>query len=98
LVVDTIGLNDRTFIDNYRTPHTGQLHVVERWKLAEGGKTLDVSIRVEDPGAFKMPWSARQIYQRTQQGAMTEMVCAENNTNYFQQNVFPTPMASAADF
>src|SRR6195256_6980600 len=33
LVVDTIGLNDRTFVDNYRTPHTTQLHVVERFKL-----------------------------------------------------------------
>src|SRR5258706_11548951 len=34
LVIDTIGLNDKTFVDNYRTPHTTQLHVVERWKLA----------------------------------------------------------------
>jgi len=98
LVVDTIGLNDATFIDNYRTPHTTQLHVVERWKLAQGGKTLDVSIRVEDPGAFTMPWSARQTYQRTPQGAMTEQVCAENNTNYFGQNVSPIPMARIADF
>ncbi len=98
LVVDTIGLNDSTFIDNYRTPHTTQLHVVERWKLAQGGKTLDVSIRVEDPGAFTMPWSARQTYQRTPQGAMTEQVCAENNTNYFGQNVSPIPMARIADF
>ena len=38
LVVDTIGLNDRTFIDNYRTPHTEQLHVVERFKMIDGGK------------------------------------------------------------
>ena len=98
LVVDTIGLNDRTFIDNYRTPHTDKLHVVERWKLAEGGKTLDVDIRVDDPGAFKMPWSARQVYQRTPQGAMTEQVCAENNTNYFGHNVSPNPMASIVDF
>jgi hypothetical protein len=98
LVIDTIGLNDKTFIDNYRTPHTTQLHVVERWKLTEGGKTLDVDIRVEDPGAFITPWSARQVYQRTPQGAMTEQVCAENNTNYFGQNVVPIPMATRADF
>jgi hypothetical protein len=25
LVVDTIGLNDRTFLDNFRTPHTEKL-------------------------------------------------------------------------
>ena len=32
LVVDTIGLNDRTFIDDYLTPHTDKLHVVERFR------------------------------------------------------------------
>jgi hypothetical protein len=30
LVVDTIGFNDRTFVDSYRTPHTDKLHVVDR--------------------------------------------------------------------
>src|SRR5882762_1488137 len=64
LVVDTIGLSDDTYIDNYRTPHTTQLHVVERFTLTEGGKTLQVTIRVEDPGAFNMPWSARQTFHR----------------------------------
>jgi hypothetical protein len=98
LIIDTIGLNDRTFVDNYRTPHTEQLHVIERWKLTGGGKTLDVEIRVEDPGAYNMAWSARQVYQRAQQGPMTEMVCAENNTNYFQHNVTPTPIAAKPDF
>src|SRR5712672_3522097 len=38
LVVDTIGLNDKTFVDNYRTPHTEKLHVIERWKIAGDGK------------------------------------------------------------
>src|SRR5271155_1606681 len=33
LVVDTIGLNDKTFVDSFRTPHTEQIHVVERFKL-----------------------------------------------------------------
>ena len=40
LVVDTIGLNDKTFLDNYRTPHTDKLHVTERWRLIEDGKKL----------------------------------------------------------
>jgi hypothetical protein len=40
LVVDTISLSDDTYVDNYRTPHTTQLHVIERLQLTEGGKTL----------------------------------------------------------
>jgi len=41
-------LNDKTFLDNYRTPHTTKLHVVERWKMVEEGKTLASTITVQD--------------------------------------------------
>ena len=36
LVVDTIGLNSRTYIDGYQTPHTEQLHVIERFHMIDG--------------------------------------------------------------
>ena len=98
LVVDTIGLNDKTFIDNYRTPHTTQLHVVERFKLIEDGKTLEVSVTVEDPGAFTTPWSATQRYRRVQRAPIEEQPCAENNSNYLNESVRPIPQAAKADF
>jgi hypothetical protein len=98
LVIDTTGLNDKTFIDNYRTPHSNKLHVIERWKVSQNGKMLNVDIRVEDPGAFTVPWSARQVYVLSQQGSLTEMVCAENNANYFGYNVVPIPLARSSDF
>jgi len=98
LVVDTIGMNDRTFVDNYRTPHSEQLHVIERWRLTSDGRSLEVSIAVDDPGAFTRIWSARQVYMRVAQGQMTEMVCAENNPNYYGYNVFPNPAAARPDF
>ncbi len=97
LVVDTIGLNDLTFVDNYRTPHTDRLHVIERWRIADT-KTIQVSVRVEDSGAFTMPWSARQVYKRSDEGPLVEMVCAENNANYFGQSVIPIPSAPKPDF
>jgi hypothetical protein len=97
LVIDTIGLSDDTYLDNYRTPHTTQLHVVERFQLTEGGKTLEVSIRVEDAGAFNMPWSARQTYRRTRNGAFQEAVCAENNIA-FDASVSEIPSADKPDF
>jgi len=97
LVVDTIGLSDDTYVDNYRTPHTTQLHVVERFKLTDGGKTLQVTIHVEDPGAFNMPWSARQTYHRTRSGKMEEAVCAENNFA-LDASVSEIPKADKPDF
>ena len=101
LVVDTIGLNDKTYIDNYRTPHTTQLHVVERFKLVEGGEALEVNVRVEDPGAFTMPWNAVQRYRRDhrpQEVPLHEMVCAENNGDHFNQGLYPIPQAAKPDF
>jgi len=105
LVVDTIGLNDKSFVDNYRTPHTTQLHVVERYKLTDGGKTIEVDFKVEDPGAFNMPWSGRQVYHRIDPGKnhvdqpipMIEGVCAENSGE-FHYDVAPPPHADGADF
>jgi hypothetical protein len=98
LVVDTIGLSERTLVDNYQTPHTAQLHVVERFHLIDGGKTLEVSAHIEDPGAFTMPWNAVQRYRRVEQGPLIEMACAENNGDHFQQDLEPMPHADRADF
>jgi hypothetical protein len=95
LVVDTIGMNDKTFIDGYRTPHTEKLHVLERWKLADAGNALEVSMTVEDPDAFYRPWSAIRRYRRVRQ-AMNEEVCAENNTAHFAD--YHIPEASKPDF
>jgi hypothetical protein len=98
LVVDTIGLNTRTFIDNYRTPHTEQLHVVERYRIVEDGKALDVTAYVEDPGAFTMPWTAVQRYRRNNDAPLAEEICAENNNEVFGADVEPIPTAHKPDF
>src|SRR5258706_298830 len=98
LVVDTIGLSDKTFVDNYLTPHTKDLHVVERFTLGQDGRTLEVTVTVEDPGAFTTRWSARQIYHLEFQGPWDESPCAENNANYFGFDVSALPQADKPDF
>jgi hypothetical protein len=91
LVVDTVGITTKTFVDNYRTPHTDQLHVVERYKLANAETALEVTVTVDDPGAFTTPWSAQQTYRRTEVGPMGESTCAEGNFNYFGFDLEPLP-------
>ncbi len=98
LVIDTIGLNDKTFVDNYLTPHTTALHVVERFHPEPDGKTLDLTITVDDPGAFNTAWSARQIYHRRAQPIMEEDACAENNVDFFGKGYLPVPEARTPDF
>jgi hypothetical protein len=64
LVVDTIGFNDKTYIDGFHTPHTAQLHTVERFHLVDGGKELQVDVHVEDRGAFTTPWTGVMRYRQ----------------------------------
>ena len=97
LVVDTVALDPRTFVDFYFTPHTDKLHVIERYHLVDDGKTLEVDLRVEDPGAFTTPWNAVQKYRRTS-GPMPETVCAENNGDHFNHGLDSIPEAGKADF
>jgi hypothetical protein len=99
LVVDTIGFNDKSFVDSYRTPHTTQLHVTERFKLTDGGKTLDVSFTVEDPGAFNAPWSGTRSRHRVVRGPLDgNDACAEDHNNYFNLDIEQVPMADKPDF
>ena len=98
LVVDTIGVNDKSTVDNYRTPHTDRIHVVERFRMIEGGRTLQAIVTVDDPGTFNMPWSAVQRWRRVPDHTMVELICAENNFSFFEYDVVPIPEAAKADF
>jgi hypothetical protein len=98
LVVDTIGQNTKTFIDNYRTPHSDRLHVVERFHLVEGGKTLQADITIEDPVALAQPLHVMHQWRKVQ-GPMTESRCADGESfNPFGQQAEPIPTASKVDF
>ena len=62
LVVDTVGLNDRTWLDRAGTPHSDQLHVVERFRRVDQN-TLEVEFLFEDQKAFTKPWRGKKVYQ-----------------------------------
>src|SRR5438045_9454367 len=40
LVVDTIGIDERTWVDGFGKPNTKQHQVIERFRLIEDGKVL----------------------------------------------------------
>jgi hypothetical protein len=97
LVVDTIGLSTKSYVDNYRTPHSENLHVVERFKMSADHKAMDDFITVDDPGAFTRQWSGTQHFN-IEQHPLEESVCAENNVDFFHYNVVPMPQAGKPDF
>jgi hypothetical protein len=94
LVVDTIGLSTKTFVDNYRTPHTEKLHVVERWRMVNDRQALEAMVTVEDPDTYYEPWSGMRRYRRVTQ-QYVEDICAENNQHMFDYKI---PVADRSDF
>ena len=94
LVVDTIGLSTKTFVDNYRTPHTDKLHVIERWRMVNDRQAMEVTFTVEDPDSFNEPWSGTRRYRRVQQ-QFIEDICAEKNQHLFDYKI---PVAGKPDF
>jgi hypothetical protein len=100
LVVDTIGLaaGKYHYIDSFRTPHTEQLHVVERFTISRDSRTLTAIVTVEDPGTFNGPLTLKQTWRKNE-AAMAEMVCAESGgEDHFNQNLDPIPLADKPDF
>jgi len=100
LVVDTIGFNGKTFVDSYRTPHTDKLHVVERFRLINGGNTLEVAFTVEDSGTFQQSWSGTRNRHRVTRPDTrpVEFECPEANDDYFNIGLEPVPRAVKRHF
>ncbi len=97
LVVDTIGLSPKSYVDDFRTPHTDKLHVVERFKMSPDHKHLEALITVDDPGTFTTQWSGIQRFN-LQRRPLTESPCAENNENFFNYEQPKMPTADKPDF
>ena len=80
LVVDTIGLNDKTWIDRIGHPHSEALHVVEHIRRVNNN-TLQDDLTFEDPKAYTKPWGGQLVFQLRPDWNITELVC-EDNVNF----------------
>jgi hypothetical protein len=85
-----------SFLDWFRTPHSENEHVVERFKLSADGMTLEALVKVDDPDTFNEPLYMMRRWRKVP-NPLLEMVCAEND-GYFGKNLFPIPQADRSDF
>jgi hypothetical protein len=84
IVVDTVGYNDKFWFDRRGTPHTEQLHIIERYTRLNYG-TIANEVTLEDPGTLSRPvnlkFTARLLRPdpRTGVGDLLEFICNEDN-------------------
>jgi hypothetical protein len=78
LVVDTVGFNEKTpFFP--AVFHTTELHTIQRIRLINDGKQLEMRTTIEDPGAYIRPWDIMLVFDRHPGQKLREYRCAENN-------------------
>jgi len=80
LVVDVIGFNDKTWLDQEGHPHSEQLHVVERYHR-DDEYTLHYTVTIEDPVAYTKPWTTSYTIPWVPGAEPMEYVCNENNAD-----------------
>ena len=77
LVVDTVGQNDKTCIDQSGIPHSSEMHVIERIRRPDMGH-LEIEHIIEDPKTFTKPWTFT-THPTLLKGELIEYICQENN-------------------
>jgi hypothetical protein len=74
LVVDTVGFNDLTWLDVSGYPHSQDLHTIERITRPDFGH-MDISMRIDDPKAYKEPWTILMHFDLQPDTELIEHVC-----------------------
>jgi hypothetical protein len=77
LVVDTIGFNEKTWLDRDGHVHSDQLHVVERFHRVDRDH-MQIAITMTDPKALAKPWETTLYYELKPDWHIMEQVCTDN--------------------
>ena len=77
-VVETVGLDERTWIDNVGRPHSDQLKVTETWHRVNHD-VMELTMTIDDPKMYTKPWNALDKFRMGLQPEwfdIREQVCA----------------------
>ena len=84
LVVDTIGFNDKTWLDRVGHPHSTALHLIERFQRV-AHDTLTDELTIDDPKAYTKPWKVTLYFQLMPGWDIGEFICQEMLANKKKQ-------------
>ena len=88
-VVETVGMDQRTWLDNAGDPHSSELRVEERYHRVDHD-TLELTVKIDDPKAYTEPWLGRDKLRLTLLPANTdimEMICAPSEAEEYKKAI-----------
>jgi hypothetical protein len=78
LVVDTIGFNDKTWLDYSGLPHGEKLKVQERYVL-KSPNLIEGTVTITDPDTYSHPWTTAFTLVRKSGYELKESVCVRDH-------------------
>lgn len=86
-VVETVGLDERTWLDNSGNPHSTDLKVIERYRRVNAN-TLELTVTFDDPKVYTRSWEGRSglPLKRMADGVdMMEMIPSASEAQAYMQ-------------
>ena len=85
-VVESMGYDDRTWIDHFGNPHSDQMRLVERWRRVDKD-TLKLDMTLTDPKTYTKPWVAETITFVNPKAAIFEEICSPSEERRFNDEI-----------
>jgi hypothetical protein len=85
-VVESIGYDDRTWLDHFGNPHSDQMHLVERYRRVDKD-TLKLDMTLTDPKTYTKPWVAETITFVSAKVAIFEEICSPSEERRFNDDI-----------
>lgn len=87
LVVESVGLNDRTWLGATGYPHSEEMRVTERYQRVDAN-TIRYNVTIEDSKAYMKPIVAAQRIMKVKQGSeIEELPCVWSDENSFTKRI-----------
>lgn len=88
-VVETVGLNPKSWLDHAGRPHSDQLRVEERFHRVDQNN-MELTLTINDPKMYTEPWIGLNKYPLHLQTAdfdIPELLCSPTEMNSYNENI-----------
>ena len=88
-VVESNGMDERTWLDNAGRPHSSDLRVEERFHRVDRD-TMEFTVTIDDPQIYTKPWLAVDkfpLHLRPEEFDVREMICSPSETEEYNKTV-----------
>jgi hypothetical protein len=78
LVIDSVGYNERFWLDRGRSPHTEDVHMIERLTRRDYN-SMTYEVTLDDPNVYTEPWTGQFDLRWLPDTELFEYICQDNN-------------------